>query len=737
MVDVSDEFENLPDLDIPFEDWVRRLSCELSQTELARLRLAWEQAQSVYSGQHRASGEGCFRHALSVATILAGMRLDADAVIAGLLHALPSLGVFEPAHLAAEFGEVVPSLIDGVAQVVTVSEQREPPGKQSTGQVEALRKMILAMARDIRVVFIALAQRLVDIRTLERRPVTVQQRMARQTLELYAPLANRLGLLRLKWELEDRSLRILKPADYRCIARLLAERRVDRERDIRALQRQASAALQQAGIDAQVTGRAKHIYSIWRKMQQKGLDFHHLLDIRAIRVLVRTIPDCYAALGVIQSLWQPIPDGYDDYIATPKANNYQSLHAAVIGPTGKSLEVQIRTREMHQRAELGVAAHWRYKEGGRRDAAFDDKVAWLRQLLQWGQEEASEYAPIDRYKAELFEHRIYVLTPRGDVLDLPRGATPLDFAYHVHTQIGHRCRGAKVNAKMVPLTHTLQSGDQVEVLTARHAEPSRDWLNPNLGYLKSAQARSRVRRWFRLRDFDRNVTDGRALLERELRRLGGMPSVSLERLAQRARFAKPDEFLAAIGRGDITGGYIAGLINEPGSLEEPKPWPVPAHRRGKSSRVGSDAIVIDGVGNLLTRLAQCCRPVAGDCIIGYITRNQGISVHRRDCPNVARLRKTASARLIEAVWGLSGEQRYPVDVEIQTDDPQGLLKAISTVLGSEQVKLLEAVSCSEQQTRRMYMNLTLEVRDTEQMNRVMHRIAAMRHAHGVRRVTRT
>lgn len=736
MVDVSDEFENLPDLETPFEDWVRRLSCALSQTELARLRLAWGQAQSRCSGQHRVSGEGCFRDALSVATILAELRLDADAIIAGLLHALPSLEVLEPRYLAVEFGEVVPSLIDGVAQVVSVSEQREVPGKQSTAQVEALRKMILAMARDIRVVFIALAQRLVDMRTLERRPSAIQQHIARQTLELYAPLANRLGLSRLKWELEDRCLRLLRPADYRRIARLLAERRVDRERDIRALQRRASAALQEAGIDAEVTGRAKHIYSIWRKMQQKSLDFHDLLDIRAIRVLVRTIPDCYAALGVIQGLWQPIPGGYDDYIATPKANKYQSLHAALIGPAGKSFEVQIRTREMHQRAEFGIAAHWRYKEGGRRDASFDDKLAWLRQLLQWGQEEASEYAPIDRYKAELFEHRIYVLTPRGDVLDLPCGATPLDFAYRVHTQVGHRCRGAKVNAKMVPLTYTLQSGDQVEVLTARHMEPSRDWLNPNLGYLKSAQARSRVKRWFRLRDFDRNVIDGRALLERELRRLGGIRTVSLERLAQRARFAKLDEFLAAIGRGEITGGYIAGLMNERGPLEESKPWSIPARRRRKPSRDGSGAIVVGGVGNLLTRLAQCCRPVAGDRIIGYITRNQGISVHRRDCPNVARLHKAASTRLIEAVWGLSGEQRYPVDVEIQTDDPQGLLKAISTVLDGEEVKLLEAVTRSERQARQVCLDVTLEVRDAEQMNRVMHRIAAMRQARGVRRVTR-
>lgn len=737
MVSVSGELRDLSALEIPFEDWVRRLSRDLSHVERDRLRRAWDRARSMYSDQCPESGENHFLHALSVATILIGLDLDVDTIIAGLFHNLSSLGAFDSERLTAEFGESVPSLIDGAARVGRISALHEPSEKKNTGQVEILRKMILAMARDIRVVFIALAERLADVRRLDHRPVAIQNQMARQTLELYAPLANRLGVSQLKWELEDLSLRALEPESYRRIAHLLAERRIDRERDIRDLQARISEALEQAGIDAQITGRPKHIYSIWRKMQQKGLGFHDLLDIRAVRVLVDTIPECYAALGVIQGLWRPIPDEYDDYIVAPKANNYQSLHAVVIGPGGKSLEVQIRTREMHQQAELGIAAHWRYKEGGLRDVSFDDKVAWLRQLLQWAREEASEYAPIGRYKTELFEDRIYVLTPRGDILDLPRNATPLDFAYHVHSQIGHRCRGAKVNAKMVPLSYTLQTGDRVEVLTARHAEPSRDWLNPNLGYLRSARARSRVRRWFRVRDFARNMAEGRILLDRELRRLGEMRPVNLESLAQRSRFPKPDEFLAAIGRGDITGGQIAGLLNEQGLAEEPKPWTAPVRRSSKPSSGGSDAIVIDGVGNLLTRLARCCRPAAGDFIIGFITRNHGISVHRRDCPNASRLGKAASERLIEAVWGVPGSQRYPVDIQVWADDPQALLKGLSAVLGSEQVKLLEVASRTEQRTRPARLELTLEVRDVDQMSRVMHRIAAMRNVHEVRRMTRT
>ena len=734
MVSVSSGLENpLPSV-IPFEDWVRALPREFEQRDIDRLRRAWDCVRAACAAQPEESAQSCLRQAVASATVLVGLDLDTDTVIAGLLHDLPRLGA-DCAPLMSEFGKTVPSLIDGAAQLGGISDLHRPAEKKSAGQIEALRQMILAMARDVRVVFIALARRLVALRTLEQWPLSVQKQVAGQTLALHAPLANRLGILQLKWELEDLSLRVLEPDSYQRIARLLVDRRVDRERALGVLQRDVSEALQRSGIDAQVTGRAKHIYSIWQKMRRKGLGFHELLDIRAVRVLVDTIPECYVALGVIHSLWQPIPDEYDDYIVTPKANDYQSLHTAVVGPEGKSLEVQIRTWEMHRRAELGVAAHWRYKEGGRRDEDFDDRVAWLRELLRWAREEAREYAPMERYQAELFEHCIYVLTPRGDVIDLARGSTPLDFAYRIHTQVGHRCRGAKVNAKMVPLTYTLQTGDRVDILTARQAEPSRDWLNAKLGYLKSAHARQRVRRWFRLRDYERNVADGRALLERELRRLGGARSVSLESLAQRSRFVGAAEFLAAVGRGDITGVQIAGLLHEHGQGEQTKRRSEPASQKiTRSEREGSEAIVIDGVGNLLTRLARCCRPAAGDSIVGYITRNRGISVHRRNCANMARLDTPARERLIEAVWGALNDQLFAVEIQIRTDDPQALVKELPAVLGSEQLKPVELASPTGQRARPTELRLTVEVRDVEQMSRVIHRIAAMPAVHGVRRI---
>lgn len=734
MVSINSERQDIAIATVPFEDWVSRLSCDLNQEELARLRLAWDQAQSGYSQQCHDSGENDFRHALAVATLLAGLHLDAEAISAGLLYDLSTLNAFDPASLAADFGEAVSGLIDGAARVSLISKRHEPPGKQSAGQAEALRKMILTMARDIRVVLIALAERLVSMRELERQTIATQRQMAGQTLELYAPLANRLGLFQLKWQLEDLSLRVLEPERYQAIAQRLVAKRVDRERDIRNIQARLAEALKQSGIAAQVSGRPKHIYSIYRKMRQKDLGFDELADIRAVRVLVDTIAQCYAALGTIYELWQPIADEYDDYIAAPKANGYQSLHAAVIGPEGKSLEVQIRTQQMHQRAELGIAAHWRYKEGGWRDPSFDEKVAWLRELLQWAREEASEHAPIGHYKAELFEDRIYVLTPQGDVIDLPRGATPLDFAYHIHTQIGHHCRGAKVNAKMVPLTHALQTGDRVEVLTARQAEPSRDWLNPALGYLQTTRARSRVRRWFRAREFSRDVAEGRVILERELHRLGETRPVNFEHLAQRARFPKTEAFLAAIGRGEITSAYIATLVSKQ-SLAKELLQPGTAVARGSSPGTsGSEAIVIDGMSNLLTHLARCCRPAAGDRITGFITRNHGIVVHRYDCPNVSSLDQAASERLIDAMWGKTDNQRYAVAIQIRADEPQALLKELPTVLGSAQIKLLEVAPRTERQPRPAHLELTLEVQNIDQLSRVMHRIAAMRKVYRVRRV---
>jgi len=735
MVHVTGELEDVSEHALDFDAWVARLPLSLEDTERDRLARAWALAERVYGESRREAGDACFGHALAVASVLAALRLDTDTLIAGLLHDLPWHDGPGGEALGREFGDDVAGLVDGCARMGVVSElHARPAGGDSGERAEALRKMLLAMAQDIRVVFLVLAERLHDMRMLKHRPPEVQQRMARETLDLYAPLANRLGIWQLKWEMEDLCFRFLEPVTYKRIARLLAEKRVDRERYIAEMQQRLEGALGEAGIDAEVTGRPKHIYSIWRKMQRKGLGFHELFDIRAFRVLVDTVPQCYAALGVVHSLWQPIPREFDDYIASPKENNYRSLHTAVVGPGGRTVEVQIRTREMHQQAELGIAAHWRYKEGRGADPAFDAKVAWLRRLLEAGADENAEEDILDRFKAEVFEDRVYVITPRGDVVDLPKGATPLDFAYHVHSEVGHRCRGAKVNGRIVPLTHALQNGDQVEIITARLGQPSRDWLNPGLGYLATPRARAKVRAWFRQQDHDKNVAEGRTILDRELHRLG-LADVSLERLAGRSRFPRVDDFLAAIGRGDITGGQIAGLLSDQ-LLPEPESAEDMLTRRRSTGgqRGGEEDVTVYGIGNLLTRMARCCQPAPGDPIVGFITRGEGVSIHRRDCRNVRRLEETAPERLIDVSWSRRTERHYPVDVMVEAYDRQGLIKDISALLSNEHINVTAVNTRTDPDDQQARMTLTLNVADVGQLSRVMERIAGLRNVRDVRRV---
>ncbi|MGD8709779.1 MAG: GTP diphosphokinase [Ectothiorhodospiraceae bacterium] len=732
MVRVTGEFEDMTDTQVGFSQWLERLPMRVSDSERDVLARAWSLAKVAYGDRVRGSGESYFSHALSVATVAGGLKLDTATMAAALLHDLPWLEVFDPARVAEACGSEVADLIQGTTRMDVISDLRRKPDARG-GQAEALRKMLLAIARDIRVVFIVLAERLHDMRTLKNRDESVQRSVAHETMDLHAPLANRLGIWQLKWELEDLSFRFLEPVTYKRIAKLLAEKRVDRERFIGAMRERIEAGLARAGVSAEVTGRPKHIYSIWRKMQRKGLGFHELFDIRAFRVIVETVPECYASLGVIHSLWQPIPKEFDDYIATPKENNYQSLHTAVVGPEGKNVEVQIRTREMHQQAELGIAAHWRYKEGGGRDPSFDGKVAWLRQLLDWNQDDSGEEDLIDRFKAEIFEDRVYVITPQGDVRDLPRGATPLDFAYHIHSQVGHRCRGAKVNGKMVALTHELQNGDQVEILTAGNMRPSRDWLNPSLGYIRTPRARSKVRAWFRQQDYAKNVSEGREILDRELHRLG-VSDVSLEKLAAKSRFPKPDDFLAAIGRGDISGGQIASYIGERLLPSEPSLPPVRRDRDRGEARPDDD-VTIYGVGNLLTRLAKCCQPTPGDAVIGFITQGQGVTIHRQDCPNVMRMQKEVPQRLIEVSWARRSDRRYPVEVQVEAYDRPGLMKDITALLSNEKISLLAVNMRTDRNEQRARITLTLEVRGVAELSRVMDRIGGLRNVHDVRRIT--
>jgi GTP pyrophosphokinase len=735
MVSVNAELSELIQEDrLDYAGWLSRLPAVYSEAEREMLQTAWDAARRSYGDERRPSGDRYFAHALSVASILAELRLDAHTIAAALQHDLPALQRYDRDACLRVFGSGVADLIDGLARMEVIRDLHERPGTAEQ-QAEALRKMILAMARDIRVVFITLAERLDDMRTLKNRPPSEQQRIARETQDLYAPLANRLGIWQLKWELEDLSFRYLKPDTYKQIARLLAERRVDRENYIAQVTEQLGKALEDAGIKAEIDGRPKHLYSIWKKMQRKGLDFHELFDIRAVRILVQDVAACYAALGVVHSLWRHIPKEFDDYIATPKENNYRSLHTAVVGPQGRTLEVQIRTHEMHQQAELGIAAHWRYKEGGVQQQGFEQKIAWLRQVLEWGQEEAAAEDFVDRFKAEIFEDRVYVVSPRGDVIDLPKGATPLDFAYYIHSDIGHRCRGAKVDGRMVQLTYELHNGEQVEILTSKEGGPSRDWLNPTLGYLRTSRARSKAKAWFRQQDLEKNIAAGRAILERQLHRLG-VEYANLERLAQKSRFGKLDELLVAIGRNDMTSAQIAALVAD--QLLPPKEETAEEILHAAPGRARSDGkgdVSIYGVGDLLTKLAQCCRPAPGDRITGFITRGQGVSIHRSDCANLHRLSEEEGERLIEVSWNRDSDTRYPVDIQIEALDRQGLLRDISAVLSNEKINVIGVSTRTDRADHRARMTITIEIDDVGQLTRAMDRIAAVRNVVDVHRRT--
>jgi GTP pyrophosphokinase len=600
--------------------------------------------------------------------------------------------------------------------------------QRETGTSEGLRRLLLAIIRDLRVVFVLLARQLAKMRGAAVLPDAERVALARLTRDIHAPLANRLGIWQLKWELEDLAFRILEPDTYKRIARLLDERRADREAFIAQVLAELGAALQAAGIEADLAGRPKHIYSIWKKMQRKGLDFTDLYDIRAVRILVDSVADCYAALGVVHAQWQHLPREFDDYLARPKGNGYRSLHTAVIGPQGKTLEVQIRTHAMHRDNELGVAAHWRYKEGGGADAEFEAKIAWMRKLLEPRVDEdlATEL------RTELLEDRVYLLTPKGEVFDLPHGATVLDFAYHVHTEVGHRCRGAKVNGRIVPLTHQPRSGDRVEIVTAKNAEPSRDWLSPHHGYLNTSRAREKARSWFRRIAYDANLAAGRVLLERELKRLA-LPGADLSKLPAHFHLKSHDELLVALALGEVSAGQIARVLQEAAHPVEPAPPPAPPVARHATPDHG--ALRIEGVGNLLTVLARCCQPLPGDPVRGFITKGRGVSVHRADCASLARLARRDPDRVIEVEWGRAAAQSYQVDIELRGFDRKGLQKDVTNLISNVGTPIVASSSRLEARSGEVEMRFTLRVRDFEQLSSLLGKLVALPNVVEARRVS--
>jgi len=690
------------------------LAAGLAAAERALVARALEFAEPLYAGQALSTGEPVWAHALGLAGNLAAIGGDAIARAAGVLFAAPKY-LDDADKLRAGFGDEIAALAAGVEKLYQLRlATRGSPAEQN----EVLRKMVLGMVEDVRVVLIRLASRTQTLRFFAKNPNAERGSYARETLDIYAPLANRLGVWQLKWELEDLSFRYLEPELYKRIAQMLDEKRLEREHYIANAMAQLEGELKAIGLTSNITGRPKHIYSIWNKMRTKELDFSQVYDVRALRVIVPELKDCYAALGVVHNLWQPIPKEFDDYISRPKGNLYQSLHTAVLGPGGKTLEVQIRTEEMHRHAEYGVAAHWRYKEPGKpgkADAAFQEKIAWLRQLLAWRDE-----IPV---KKPQIEDTIYVLTPQGKVIDLPAGSTPVDFAYALHSDLGHRCRGARVDGHIVKLDTPLASGQCVEIVAAKTGGPSRDWLNPERGYVKSARARHKIRQWFNAKALADTIAAGRTAVEKELRREGATHA-SLEELAAKLGFAKPDEMFAAVARDEVNLRQLQVALK---GVEPPVPEP---KRQKKTPGGGKPAMLVVGLGGLATQLARCCKPVPPDPIRGFVTRGKGVSIHREDCDSLKRLAEQHPERVMETAWGKS-EASYTVDMSVTATDRRGLLRDIGDALAREKIN----VTAVRTQTRDdlAFMRFTFDVANVAQLKRAL---ALVRDLKGVIRVAR-
>lgn len=687
------------------------------------IRRAYDYAMKAHEGQLRKSGEPYLEHPLQVAVTLAELQMDTSTLAAALLHdVLENCGI-PPQEIVKEFGPEVGKLVDGVTKLGKISLnvpgeviQRQNENTRSE-QAENLRKMLVAMAEDLRVVFIKLADRLHNMKTLDALEPEKQLRIARETAEVYAPLAHRLGIWELKWQLEDLSFRYLEPEKYRQVAKLVASRRAQREQFIEQVKQQLIDEFEESGFKADVTGRPKHIFSIYQKMEKYaalGKDFDDIHDLLALRVLVNTISECYTALGIIHNLWHPLPEQFDDFIANPKTNGYQSLHTAVMCQGTTPLEIQIRTYEMHRIDEYGVASHWRYKEGEKTDIRFEERISWLRQLVDWHRELSGAEEFLESVKTDIFNDQVFVYTPKGEIKDLPSGATPLDFAYRVHTDLGHRCIGAKVNGRLVPFNYQLKNGDVVEIMSTKGERgPSRDWLNPVLGYVGTSHAREKIRQWFKKQERTENIERGRELLEKSMRQLG-LPFSEREKLQELFKYEELDDFYLAIGSGDITTHQIAMKLAD--QEQQPK------ITTSAPTRHPTSPVTVRGVDDLLTQLAQCCHPVPGDKIVGYITRSRGITIHRQDCQNI--INEKERDRLIPVEWGET-DAMYPVQIQVEALDRVGLMRDISTIVAEEKLNIA-AVSLTNNDNQTISIYFALEAANLAQLSRLLVRIEGIR-----------
>jgi len=723
-----------------FEDLAKTFPDSYNAIDIEQIRSAFIFAKDAHKGQKRASGEPYFSHCVAVAFILVELKVPAIVVSAALLHDTVEDTAITMDDISKKFGDDIASLVDGVTKLSNIPHvsradklqesseidsgeilQRSVPVTHSKSRhqdlrTETLRKTLMAIGDDVRVVLIKLVDRLHNMRTLSYMPKDKQKRIAQETLDIFAPLASRLGIWQIKWELEDLGFRYTKPKEYEEIAQKLSDRRSNRESDVNKIIEEIKIFLEEGGIKAQISGRPKHIYSIYTKMIRKEKPFEMVRDLRGIRLLVSDIPSCYAALGIIHTNWRPIPNEFDDYIAAPKDNFYKSLHTAVIYSDGKPLEVQIRTPKMHQDAEYGIAAHWLYKEMGSKDDNYQQRINWLRRLMEWRQDVQDAQEFVDVIKSDVFEDRVYAFTPRGDIIDLSLGSTPIDFAYLVHTEVGNRCRGAKVNGKLVSLDYKLKTGDQVEILTAKRGGPSRDWLNPHLGLVNSQRARSKIRQWFKKQAREHNLSQGKTLLEKEFHKLG-ITDVDNMELAASFGFKSSEDIFVAIGCGDLS---MRRIINHLQEFEEREDDPFFPIQTTSLDRNDSESVKVLGLKGILTNYAKCCNPVPGDGIVGYITRGRGATIHRKDCPNILRMKD--KDRIVKVSWG-EPKRTFPVIVQIKAYDRQGLLSDISTVLSNEGVNLrdIEINSSSNLAT----IKIMLDVSDINQLSKVLALIESL------------
>lgn len=723
------------------ESWVASLKQDAGVAK--RLIEVYRHCQTILQGHEHA--ELLLWRGREMIEILVTLSMDKATLVAAQLFPLVSSGAFAREPLEEHYSKEIIKLIDGVDEMAAIGQLNITlEGSAASAQVDNVRRMLLAMVDDFRCVVIKLAERICNLIEVKKAPDEVRRAAAKECANIYAPLANRLGIGQLKWEIEDYAFRYQQPDTYKQIAKQLSERRIVREQYIKDFVDDLSEEMKECGINAEVSGRPKHIYSIWRKMQKKSLAFDELFDVRAVRIIADKLQDCYAALGVVHTKYKHLPSEFDDYVANPKPNGYQSIHTVVLGPEGKTIEIQIRTKQMHEDSELGVAAHWKYKEGsssGR--SGYDEKITWLRKLLDWQEEMSDSGEMLDELRSQVFDDRVYAFTPRGDVVDLPMGATPLDFAYHIHSEVGHRCIGAKVAGRIVPFTHKLNMGDQVEIITQKEPNPSRDWLNPSLGFVTSGRARAKINAWFRKQSREKNLEAGREILENELAKIGATLKDAEQYAVKRFNVKSADELYVGVGSGDLRINqilnHINALVNKPTAEEEDRQalerlQEAGNKAAGSPTRPRKDAVVVQGVDNLMSHLARCCQPIPGDEICGYITQGRGISVHRADCEQLEELRHHAPERIIDTVWGRDVVGSYMLTVRVEAMERSGLLKDITTMLANEKIKIISMKSRLDYRTHLNVMDFELEVTNIEVLTRIMKRVEQIKDVMLVKRL---